>query len=64
MEVSLPSLVLDGWQMPASPDEVVLAALMLLKRRKVRAELDGLTQHGPATLQRPAKKVCKEQCSD
>lgn len=33
MEVSLPSLVLDGWQMPASPDEVVLAALMLLKRR-------------------------------
>jgi hypothetical protein len=33
MEVSIPILVLDDGQMPASPDEVVLAALMVLKRR-------------------------------
>lgn len=33
MEVSIPILVLDDWQMPASPYEVVLAALMVLKRR-------------------------------
>lgn len=32
MEVSIPILVLDDWQMPASPYEVVLAALMVLKR--------------------------------